>query len=133
MWIGLCLNGERYAHKSIQICPKIDDERVKLWRKQHTRNWPENISEHHSFRCRNITVWTGISLRYLNDLHIHKRGSVTVVPHLDEGLDPIVKLYASTVGPFFVLIDDNARPNRAAIVYDFLESEETAYREWKGY
>ncbi|GBM77702.1 hypothetical protein AVEN_80305-1 [Araneus ventricosus] len=78
-------------------------------------------------------VWGGISLGYRTDLHIYRRGSVTVVRHRDENLDPIVKLHAAAVGPSFVLMDDNARPHRAAIVDDFLESERIAGMEWPAY
>ncbi|GBM60719.1 hypothetical protein AVEN_147974-1 [Araneus ventricosus] len=68
-------------------------------------------------------IWAGISLGYRTDLHIYWRGSATAVRYRDEVLDPIVKLYAAAVGPSFVLMDDNARPHRAAIVDDLLESE----------
>ncbi|GFV74342.1 transposable element Tcb1 transposase [Trichonephila clavipes] len=68
-------------------------------------------------------VWAGISLGYRTDLHIFKRGSVTAVRYRDEVLEPIVRLYAAAVGPTFVLMDDNARPYRADIVDDYLESE----------
>ncbi|GBM54875.1 hypothetical protein AVEN_158311-1 [Araneus ventricosus] len=78
-------------------------------------------------------VWAGISLGYRTDLHIYRRGSVTVVRYRDEVLDPIVKLYAAAVGPPFVLMDDNARPHRVAIVDDFLESEGIARMEWAAY
>ena len=55
---------------------------------------------------------------------------MTAVRYRDEVLDPIVKLYAESVGPSFVLMDDNARLHRAAIVGDFLESEGIARMEW---
>ncbi|GBL86205.1 hypothetical protein AVEN_106238-1 [Araneus ventricosus] len=78
-------------------------------------------------------VWAGISLGYRTDLHIYRRGSVSAVRYRDEVLDPIVKLYAAVVGPSFVLMDDNARPHRAAIVDNFLESEGIARMEWPAY
>ena len=48
---------------------------------------------------------------------------MTAVRYQDEILEPIVRLYTATVGPAFVLIEDNARLHRAAIVDDYLESE----------
>ena len=54
---------------------------------------------------------------------------MTAVWYRDEVLDSIVKLYASAVGPSFVLMDNNARPHRAVIVDDFLESEGIAHIE----
>ncbi|GFU15934.1 transposable element Tcb1 transposase [Trichonephila clavipes] len=73
-----------------------------------------------------IMVWAGISLGYRTDLHIVKRGSVTAVRYRDEVLEPIVRWYAAAVGPTFVLMDNNARPHRADIVDDYLESERIA-------
>ena len=68
-------------------------------------------------------VWAGIPLGYPSDLHIFKQGSVTVVRYRDEVLKPIVRLYAAAIGPTFLLMDDNARPHRDAIVDDYLKSE----------
>ncbi|GFT31714.1 transposable element Tcb1 transposase [Trichonephila clavipes] len=68
-------------------------------------------------------VWARISLEYRTDLHIFKPSSVMAVRYRDEVLEPIVRLYAAAVGPTFVLMDDNARPHRADIVDDYLESE----------
>ncbi|GFU01756.1 transposable element Tcb1 transposase [Trichonephila clavipes] len=103
-----------------------DDKRIRIWRKQGARNQPQNIPEHHAFRGGSIMAWAGISLGYRPDLHIFKRGSVTAVRYQDEVLEPIEKLHAAAVGPTFVLMDDNARPHRADIVNDYLESEEIA-------
>ncbi|GFV50077.1 transposable element Tcb1 transposase [Trichonephila clavipes] len=100
-----------------------DDKRIRIWRKQGTRNQPQNITEHHAFRCGSIMVWAGISLGYRTDLHIFKRSSVTDVRYRDEVLEPIVRLYAAAFGPTFVLMDDNTRPHRANTVDDYLKSE----------
>ncbi|GBN03479.1 hypothetical protein AVEN_89730-1 [Araneus ventricosus] len=108
-----------------------DAKRVRVWREQGTLNRPENITKHHAFRGGSIMVLAGISLGYRTDLHIYRRGSVTAVRYRDEVLNPIVKPYASAVGPSFVLMDDNARLHRAAIVDDFLESE--GLRVWNGW
>ncbi|GFS84468.1 transposable element Tcb1 transposase [Trichonephila clavipes] len=97
-----------------------DVTRIRIWRKQGTRNQPQIITEHHAFRVRSIMEWAGISLGYRTDLHIFKRGSVTAVWYRDEVLEPIVRFYAAAVSPTFVLMDDNARPHRADIVDDYL-------------
>ena len=68
-------------------------------------------------------VWTGILLGYRTDVLIFKQGSVTAVQYRDEVPEPIVRLYAAAVGPIFVLMVNNARPHRAAIVDDDLETE----------
>ena len=71
-------------------------------------------------------VWAGISLKYPTVLHIFKRGSVTAVRYRNRVLEPIMRLCAAAVGPSYVLVDDNSRPHRAAIVDDYLESERIA-------
>ena len=78
-------------------------------------------------------MWAGISLGYRTDLCIFKRGSVMAVWYRDKALEPIVSFNAAEVGPTFVLMDDNAHPHRAAIVNDFLESEEIACMAWPAY
>ncbi|GFU85684.1 transposable element Tcb1 transposase [Trichonephila clavipes] len=99
-----------------------DDKRKRIWRKQGTSN-SQNITEHHALRGGSIMVWAGISLGYRTGLHIFKQGYVTAVRYQDEVLEPVVRLYAAAVGPNFVLMDDNARPHRADIGDDYLESE----------
>ncbi|GFW03931.1 transposable element Tcb1 transposase [Trichonephila clavipes] len=60
-----------------------DDKRIRIWRKQEIRNQSQNITEHRAFRGGSIMVWAGISLRYRTDLHIFKRGSVTMMPDIE--------------------------------------------------
>ncbi|GFX38608.1 transposable element Tcb1 transposase [Trichonephila clavipes] len=68
--------------------------------------------------------------RYRTNQHIFKRGrSVTAGRYPT----PIVRLYTAAVGPTFVLMDDNARPHRADIVDDYLESEGIARMAWPAY
>ncbi|GFX70869.1 transposable element Tcb1 transposase [Trichonephila clavipes] len=112
---------------------ETDDKRIRIQRKQGTRNQPHNIFEHHAFRGGSIMVWAGISLGYRTDLQIFKRGSVTIVRYQDEILKPIVRLYTAAVDTTFVLMDDNARPHRAHIVEDYLESEGIARRVLPAY
>ncbi|GFV72857.1 transposable element Tcb1 transposase [Trichonephila clavipes] len=102
---------------------ELDDKSIRIWRKEETRNQPQKITEHHAFKSGSIMVWAGISLGYRTDLHIFKRGSVTAVRYRDGVLEAILRLYAVAVGSIFVLMDDNARPHRADIVDDYLESE----------
>ncbi|GFU46596.1 transposable element Tcb1 transposase [Trichonephila clavipes] len=91
---------------NVMFTHEPDDKHIRIWRKQGTRNQPQNITEHHAFRGGIIMVWAGISLGYRTDLHIFKRGSVTAVRYRDEVLEPIVRLYAAAAGPIFVLMDD---------------------------
>ncbi len=47
--------------------------------------------------------------------------TVTSVRYRDEILDPCVRPYVGAIGNDFILMDDNARPNRAVVVEEFLE------------
>ncbi|GFY16686.1 transposable element Tcb1 transposase [Trichonephila clavipes] len=58
---------------------ELDDKRIRIWRKQVTRNQPQNLTEHNAFQGGSIMVGAGISLGYRTDLHIFKRDSVTAV------------------------------------------------------
>ncbi|GFX72383.1 transposable element Tcb1 transposase [Trichonephila clavipes] len=78
-------------------------------------------------------VWAGISLGYHTDLYNFKRSSVTTVRYQDKVLEPTVRLYAAAVGPTLVLMDDNARPYRADIIDDYLESEDIERMAWPAY
>ena len=62
-----------------------------------------------------------------------KRDPVTGVQYRDKVLEHIVRLYAAAVDNIFVLMDDDAPPNRAAIVDDYLESEGIARMSWPAY
>ena len=110
-----------------------DDKRMMIWRKEGTRNQPQNITELHPSRGGNVMVWSGFSKGYRTDLRIFERGSATAVPYRDEVLEPIVRLYAVAVGSTFVLMDDNAHPQRAAIIDDYLESEVIASMTWPAF
>ena len=51
----------------------------------------------------------------------------------DEVLHQILKLYAAAVGLSFVFTHDNARPRKAAIVGDYLESKGISRMEWPAF
>ena len=104
-----------------------------MWFEQGTRSQPQNSTENHAFRGGSVMVWAGISLGCRADLNIFKRGSATAVRYRDEILVPIVRLYTAALGPTFVLMDDDARPHRAAIVDDYLESEGIGRMAWPAY
>ncbi|KFM71121.1 Transposable element Tc3 transposase, partial [Stegodyphus mimosarum] len=63
-------------------------------------------------------------------LHVFDRGSMTGVKYRDEVLVPYVRLFRGAVGPKFILQDDNARPHRALLVDEFLESEDIRGMDW---
>ncbi|GFV86439.1 transposable element Tcb2 transposase [Trichonephila clavipes] len=75
-------------------------------------------------------VWAGISLGGHTDLHVFHGGTVTGLRYRDEILDPYVRPYAAAIGNDFILMDDNARPQRARIVEEYLEDHGLERMEW---
>ncbi|GFT06881.1 transposable element Tcb2 transposase [Trichonephila clavipes] len=63
-------------------------------------------------------------------LHVFERGSVTGVRYRDEVLESYVRLFKGACGPQLVLLDDNARPHRAFLVDEFLESQDIRRMDW---
>ena len=55
---------------------------------------------------------------------------MTSVRHRDEILDAYVQSYVAAIGNDFILMDDNARPHRAVLVQDYLESQGLEQMEW---
>ncbi|GBN75652.1 hypothetical protein AVEN_90780-1 [Araneus ventricosus] len=98
--------------------------RTFIWREPGTRYLPSNVREIDHYGGRDLMVWAGIMLDGQTPLHVFERGIVTGVRYRDEILQPYVRLFRGAVGPEFILIDDNARPHRALLVDEFLESED---------
>ncbi|GFX14127.1 transposable element Tcb2 transposase [Trichonephila clavipes] len=63
-------------------------------------------------------------------LHVFRSGSVTGQIYRDEVLDPYVRLFRGAYGRDFLFKDDNARPHRANLVDEFLESEDIKRIPW---
>lgn len=107
-----------------------DSRRVLIWREPGTRYHPSNIFERDHYGGGGLLVWGGIMLNGRTDLHVFESGSVTGRRYADEILEPCVRLFRGAVGPEFIFMDDNARPHRAHLVDDFLESEDIRRMEW---
>ena len=75
-------------------------------------------------------VWASILLDGRTHLHVFERGTVTAVRYRDEVLEPYVRLFRGEVNPDIILMDDNARPHRAHLVDEFLESEDILRMDW---
>ncbi|GBO09798.1 hypothetical protein AVEN_140807-1 [Araneus ventricosus] len=94
-------------------------------REPGTRYLPSNVREIAHYGGGGLMVWAGIMLDSRTPLHVFERGTVTGVRYRDEILEPYVHLFRGAVGPEFILMDDlNARPHRALLVDEFLESED---------
>ncbi|GFV27059.1 transposable element Tcb1 transposase [Trichonephila clavipes] len=113
-----------------------DSRRTLIWRTTGTRCHQENPIERHCYggagwfaRAR---VWRGIIPGSRTDLHVQ---SVTMTGHIyrDVILEQHVRLFRGAMGAEFLFIDDNARPHRANIVDECLQSEDITRMNWPAY
>ncbi|GFS70824.1 DDE_3 domain-containing protein [Trichonephila clavipes] len=88
-----------------------------------TWNRPECHLQAVIFRDNGWLVWGGILLGSRTDLHAQ---NVTMLGDIyrDVILEHHVRLFRGTMGAEFLFMDDNARPHRANIVYECLQSED---------
>ncbi|GBM10610.1 Transposable element Tc1 transposase [Araneus ventricosus] len=98
-----------------------DSRRTFIWREPGTRYLPSNVREIDHYGGGGLMVWASIMSDGRTPLHVFERGTVTDVRYRDEILEPYVCLFRGAV--VFILMDDNARPHRALLVDEFLESE----------
>ncbi|GFU71336.1 transposable element Tc3 transposase [Trichonephila clavipes] len=77
-------------------------------------------------------VWGGIILGSRTDLHVQ---SVTMTGHIyrDVILEQHVRLFRGAMGAEFLFMNDNARPHRANIVDECLQSEDITRMDWPAY
>ncbi|GFW56102.1 transposable element Tcb1 transposase [Trichonephila clavipes] len=88
-----------------------------LWQRFHDDGW---------------LVWGGIILGSRTDLHVQ---IVTIAGHIywDVILEQHVRLFQGAMGAEFLFMDDNARPHRANIVDECLQSEDITRMDWPAY
>ncbi|GFS70579.1 transposable element Tcb1 transposase [Trichonephila clavipes] len=98
-----------------------DSRRTLIWRASGTRYHQENTIERHRYGGAGWLVWGGIILGSRTDLHVQ---SVTMTGHIyrDVILEQHVRLFRGAMGAEFLFMDDNARPHRANIVDECLQS-----------
>ncbi|GBM69512.1 hypothetical protein AVEN_205388-1 [Araneus ventricosus] len=101
-----------------------DSRRMFIWEEPGTLYLSSSVREIDHYGGGGLMVWAGIMLDGRTPLHVFERGTVTCVRYRDEILEPYVRLFRGAVGPEFILMDDNARPHRALLVDEFLESED---------
>ncbi|GBO25667.1 Transposable element Tcb2 transposase [Araneus ventricosus] len=118
-----------FTHES-RFSLNTDSRRTFIWREPGTRYLPSNVREIDHYGGGGLMVWAGIMLDGQTPLHVFERGTVTCVRYRDEILEPSVRLFRGAVGPEFILMDDNARPHRALLVDEFLESEDIRRMDW---
>ncbi|GBN21523.1 hypothetical protein AVEN_74959-1 [Araneus ventricosus] len=100
-----------------------DSRRTFIWRAPGTRYHQENTIERQRYGGAGWLVCGGIILGSRTDLHVQ---SVTMTGHIyrDVILEQHVRLFRGAMGAEFLFMDDNARPHRANIVDECLQSED---------
>ncbi|GFV93540.1 transposable element Tcb1 transposase [Trichonephila clavipes] len=109
-----------------------DSRRTLIWRVPGTRYHQENTIERHRYGGAGWLVWGGIILGSRTDLHVQ---SVAMTGHIyrDVILEQHVPLFRGAMGAEFLFMDDNARPHRANIVDECLQSEDITRMDWPAY
>ncbi|GFV45715.1 DDE_3 domain-containing protein [Trichonephila clavipes] len=109
-----------------------DSRRTLIWRAPGTRYDKENTIERHRQGGARWIVWGGIILGSRTDLHVQ---SVTMTGHMysDVILEQHARLFRGAMGAEFLFMDDNARPLRANIVDECLQSEDITRIDWPAY
>ncbi|KFM59668.1 hypothetical protein X975_13327, partial [Stegodyphus mimosarum] len=95
-----------------------DSRRTFICRAPSTRYRQENITERHRYCGAGVLVWGEIILGSKTDLHV-QIGTMTSQIYRDVILEQHVRLFRGAMGAQFVFMDDNARPHRANIEFDF--------------
>ncbi|GFY23610.1 transposable element Tcb1 transposase [Trichonephila clavipes] len=103
-----------------------------IWKAPGTRYHQENTIERRRYGGTGWFVWGGIILRSRTDLHVK---SINVTGHIyrDVILEQNVRLFRCAMGAEFLFMDDNARPHRANIVDECLQSEDIPRMDWPAY
>ncbi|KFM57913.1 Transposable element Tc3 transposase, partial [Stegodyphus mimosarum] len=108
-----------------------DSRRTFIWRAPGARYHQENIIERHSYGGAGVLVWDGIILGSRTDLHV-QIGTMTSQIYRNVILEQHVRLFRGAMGAQFVF-DDNARPHRANIVSECLQSEDITRMDWPAF
>ncbi|GFY33327.1 transposable element Tcb1 transposase [Trichonephila clavipes] len=109
-----------------------DSLRTLILRAPVTRYHQKNTIKRHRYGGAGWLVWGGIILDSRTDLHVQ---SVTMTGHIyrDVILEQHVRLFRGAMGAAFLFMDDNARPHRANIVDECLQSEDIPRMDWPAY
>ncbi|GFY00131.1 transposable element Tcb1 transposase [Trichonephila clavipes] len=111
---------------------QFDSRRTLIWRAPGTRYHQENTIERHRYGGAGWFVWGGIILGSRTDLYVQR---VTMTGHIyrDVVLEQHVRLFRRAMGAEFLFMNDNARPHRANIVDEYLQSEDITRVDWPAY
>ncbi|GFW84129.1 uncharacterized protein TNCV_4877921 [Trichonephila clavipes] len=132
-WIARRLMSENSSHINSRetVTPPLADrtifsngqvsELTLICRAPGTRYHHENTIVRHRYGGAGWLVWGGIILCFRTDLHVQ---SVTMTGHIyrDVILEQHVRLFRGAMGAEFLFMEDNARPHRANVVDECLQS-----------
>ncbi|GFX72387.1 transposable element Tcb2 transposase [Trichonephila clavipes] len=109
-----------------------DSRRILIWKAPGTRYHQENTIERHRYGGAGWLVWGGIILGSRTDLHVQ---NVMMTGHIyrDVILEQYVRLFRCAMDAESLFMDENARPHRANIVDECLQSEDIARMDWPAY
>ncbi|GFX21019.1 transposable element Tcb1 transposase [Trichonephila clavipes] len=109
-----------------------DSRRTLIWRASGTRYHQESTIERHRYGGAGWLVWGGIILGSRTDLHVQSV-TMTDLVYRDVILEQHVRLFRGAMGAEFLFMDDYARPHRANIVDECLQSEDIPRMDWPAY
>ncbi|GFV85011.1 transposable element Tcb1 transposase [Trichonephila clavipes] len=109
---------------------KSDSHKTLIWRVPSTRYYQENTIERHRYGGAGWLVWGGIILCSRTDLHVQ---SVTMTRNIYWVviLEHDLRLFRGTIDAEFLFMGDNARPHRANIVDECLQSKDINRVNWQ--
>ncbi|GFU54714.1 transposable element Tcb1 transposase [Trichonephila clavipes] len=109
-----------------------DSRRTLIWRAPGTRYHQQNTIERHRHGGARWLVWGEIILGSRTGLHVQ---SVTMTGHIyqDVILEQHLRLFRGAMEVEFLFMNDNARPHRANIVDECLQSEDITRMDWPAY
>ena len=96
------------------------DGRMRVFRRKGERYENSNIQETEAFGGGSVMVWAGIAIGGRTEL-VLINGTLTSQRYVDEILRPHVLPFLGAIGPAAIFQDDNARPHRGRIAFNFLE------------
>lgn len=118
-----------------RFCLRSIDGRLKVWRRRGERFASCCLQRKVAFSGGSVMIWGGIRNRRKTTAVIIS-GTLNSRRYISEILEPhVVPLAheAGTESDQFIFQDDNARPHRATIVMDFLQTEGIQRMEWPAY
>ncbi|GFX97733.1 transposable element Tcb1 transposase [Trichonephila clavipes] len=112
-----------YARRLSRFSLQSNSCRTLIWRAPDTCYHQENTIARHRYGGARWLIFGGINLGSRTDLHVQ---SVTMTDHIyqDVILEQNVRLFRGVMGAEFLFMDDIARPHRANIVDECLQSED---------